>query len=335
MGKKYRTVQFGCGPIGCNAVQYSVGRSNIELVGAVDIAPDKAGKDLGKLAGLDNELGITISNNAQALLKSVKPDIVIHTTGSRFNQVYEQLETILKSGVNIVSTCEELSFPYTKQTELAARLDYTARNNNVTVLATGINPGFLMDAWPLFMTGVCKEVKAIKATRIQDASSRRVPFQRKIGAGLTAEEFQKLVDGENLGHSGLSESISMIAGALGWEIEKITETIEPVITDRTVSSGYISVPAGKVAGIRQVAYGYRGKEAVISMEFQAYLGAPESYDSVEITGTPNMDVKVKGGTQGDIGTASILLNAIPRVVEAPSGLYTMKDMPIIVCASDL
>ncbi len=335
MGKKYRTVQFGCGPIGCYIVKFSVGRSNIELVGAVDIAPDKAGKDLGKAAGLDKELGITISDHAEALLKSVKPDIVIHTTGSKFDVVYEQLASIVKSGVNVVSTCEELSFPYVKHSELAVRLDDMAKTHNVTVLATGINPGFLMDAWPLFMTGVCKEVKAIRATRIQDACSRRIPFQQKIGAGLTALEFQKRVDGGSFGHVGMPESISMIAGALGWEIEKISETIEPVITDKVVSSNYITVPAGRAAGIRQLACAYRGGEPVISLEFQAYLGAPESYDSITITGTPNIDVKVPGGIHGDIGTASIVLNAIPRVVEAPAGLHTMKDMPIVVCSSDI
>ena len=267
------------------------------------------------------------------LPESAKPEIAIHTTGSKLDRVLPQLESIVKSGLNVVSTCEELSFPYRKHSTLAQNLDSLAKEHDVTVLATGINPGFLMDAWPLFMTGVCKEVQAIRVTRIQDASSRRIPFQQKIGAGLTREEFEERVAGGDFGHVGLPESISMIAAGLGWEIDEITETIEPVMLDREVGSDYTTVKVGKAAGLKQDAFGYAKGKALISMEFQAYIGAPESYDSVYITGTPNMDVKIQGGTQGDIGTVSIVLNAVPRVIEAPAGLYTMMDMPIVICPS--
>ncbi|HUV06078.1 MAG TPA: dihydrodipicolinate reductase, partial [Spirochaetia bacterium] len=159
MIKRYRAVQYGCGPIGCRVVQYALERSNIELVGAVDIAPDKAGKDLGEIAKVGRKLGITVSSDAGRTLSALKPDIVFHTTGSKFDRVFDQLRGIVEAGCNIVSTCEELSYPYRKHPDLAAQLDKLARANKVTVLATGINPGFLMDMWPIFMTGVCKEVR--------------------------------------------------------------------------------------------------------------------------------------------------------------------------------
>jgi len=332
---KVRAVQFGCGPIGCSIAKYALERSNIELVGAVDVAPDKAGKDLGELAGVGRKIGVPVRADAKRLLVEAKPDIVLHATGSALDEVSPQLELILSAGANVVSTCEELSFPYRRHPRLAERLDRLAREHRVSVLATGVNPGFLMDAWPLFMTGVCKEVTALKVSRIQDASPRRLPFQQKIGAGLTLEEFDAKLAAGGFGHVGLPESISMIAAGLGWSIERIDEKIEPVIATNEVRGPFLTVAAGRVAGIHQVATGMRGRAAAITMEFQAYLGAPESFDMVEVAGTPPLKVKIEGGTRGDIATCSIVVNAVPRVIAAPPGLLTMKDLPIVACAAGL
>jgi 4-hydroxy-tetrahydrodipicolinate reductase len=183
------------------------------------------------------------------------------------------------------------------------------------------------------MTGVCQKVEHVKATRIQDASPRRLPFQKKIGAGCTREEFQKLVDAGTLRHVGLPESIAMIAAGLGWTLDEVTEEIEPIIASKQVSSQYMTVKAGQAAGVHQVGRGISGGKEVITMEFQAYIGAPESYDAVDITGTPDMHVVIKGGTHGDIATAAIVCNAARRVVDAPPGLKTMLDMPIVLCSA--
>lgn len=327
-----RAVQYGCGPIGCSVAALASRRDGIELVGAVDIDPEKAGKDLGEIAGLGQKLGVTVSDDADALFAETKPDVAFHTTGSSFERVFDQLAGILDAGVNIVSTCEELSFPHRRAPELAAKLDERARSNGVTVLGTGINPGFLMDLWPLCMTGVCQDVRRIRSVRIQDATSRRLPFQKKIGAGCTPEEFQQLIDAGTLRHVGLPESLEMIAAGLGWELDEVTETIEPVMAEATVSSEYLTVEPGQAAGVKQVAYGRRGSEVLLELEFQAYLGAPESYDAVYIEGTPDLEVVVKGGTHGDLGTAAMAVNAARRVVEAPAGLMTMKDLPVVVSA---
>ena len=200
---KYRVVQFGCGPIGCSIARYALERSNIELVGAVDTAPDKAGRDLGEVAGVGRRIGVPVSADARRLLAELKPDVVLHATGSALDRVFPQLDLIVSSGANVISTCEELSFPYRRHAQIAERLDRLAREHDVTVLATGVNPGFLMDAWPLFMTGVCKEVRSLRISRIQDASSRRLPFQLKIGAGLTVAEFDAKLKAGGFGHVGL------------------------------------------------------------------------------------------------------------------------------------
>jgi hypothetical protein len=324
-----KAVQFGCGPIGCSIVRVASKKKNFEIVGALDLA--NVGRDLGEVAGLGKKLGVIISDDASKILNEAKPGVVLHATGSNLENIFPQLEKIIESGCNIVSTCEELSYPYRRYPELSDKLDKLAKKHGVTVLGTGVNPGFLMDTWPLFMTAVCQNVKQVKAVRIQDASSRRIPFQKKIGAGKTTEEFSKLIEAGTLRHVGLPESIAMIAAGVEWELDDITETIEPVMLETEVRSDYITVRPGQVAGVKQIAYGWKDGQKLITLDFRAYIGAKESYDAVYITGTPNMEVTVKGGTHGDIATGAIVVNSVTRVMDAPPGLITMKDLPV-VCA---
>jgi 4-hydroxy-tetrahydrodipicolinate reductase len=308
-------------------------RSDIEIVGAVDIDKNKVGRDLGEVIGMDKKLGVAITDDVNSLFAKTKAEVVFHQTSSSLKTVTPQLTKLLGFGINIVSTTEELVYSFTKQPELAAEINKSAKANKVTVLSTGVNPGFLMDSWPLFMTAACQEVKKVKAVRIQDARPRRLPFQKKIGAGCTPEEFQKRVDAGTLRHAGLPESIAMIAAGLGWKLDNITESIEPLMAKERVQSQYITVEPGQAAGVRQVGRGLKGNDELITLEFEASLGAPESYDAVYITGTPDMEVVIKGGTHGDIATSAIVVNAARRVVEAPPGLLTMKDLPIVICST--
>jgi hypothetical protein len=329
MMKKVRVVQFGCGPIGCSVIRYARNRPDMEVVGAIDIDAGLVGRDLGEVAGIDDKLGVLISAEADAILSQTKPDVVFLTMSSSLRVVYAEVVKCIEAGANVISTCEELAYPYRKELQISADIDKKARDKGVTVLATGVNPGFVMDAWPLFMTGVCQQVKQIKAVRVQDASSRRGPFQKKIGAGCTLEEFNKLVASGTLKHVGLPESIAMIASGLGWELDEITESIEPVVAIIRVKTDFVTVEPEQAAGVRQVGRGIRSRDELITLEFEAYVGAPESHDAVYITGTPNLEVVIKGGTHGDVATAAITVNCVHRVMDAPAGLLTMKDLPIV------
>lgn len=326
---KVRVVQYGCGPIGCSVVRFAAQRPDIELVGAIDIDKNLVGRDLGEVAGLDKKLGVSISDDADAVLSQTKPDVVFLTTSSSVKKIYPQLEQCARAGANVVSTCEEISFPFRREPQLSADIDKLAKANDVTILGTGVNPGFLMDTWPLTMTGVCQQVKQIKAVRVQNASSRRGPFQKKIGAGCTLAEFDELVAAGTLRHVGLAESIAMIASGLGWEIDDITETFEPVIAKAPVKTDFVAVAPGQASGVRQVGKGIRGGEELITLEFEAAVDAAESYDAVYITGTPDMEVVIKGGTHGDIATIAMAINSASRVIQAPPGLVTMKDLPMV------
>jgi 4-hydroxy-tetrahydrodipicolinate reductase len=185
-----------------------------------------------------------------------------------------------------------------------------------------------MDALPITLTGVCERVQALRIDRVQDARIRRLPFQQKIGAGLTQEQFQKKVQDGSVRHVGLAESVSMIADALGWKLDRISDVIQPKMATETVASEFLAVDAGFVCGIVQDGIGYRDGVPVITLHMEAYLGAPESFDSVEITGSPALKMKIEGGVHGDIATASIVVNSLPKILEVAPGLHTMRDMPV-------
>ena len=323
-----RVVHFGLGPIGAGVVRQVAARQGFKIVGAVDIDPAKAGRDLGDIASVGRQLKVKVSADARKTIKSAKPDVVVLCTSSSMKGILGQIESILKLRVPIVSTTEELSYPTKANMRYARIVHAMAKKAKVAVLGTGVNPGFVMDALPIMLTGVCERVEAIRVDRIQDARIRRLPFQQKIGAGLTREQFQKKVDDGSVRHVGLAESVSMIADALGWKLDRITDEIQPKIATETVASEFLAVDPGYVCGIIQDGIGYRGGEPVITLHMEAYLGAPESYDSVTISGSPAITSKVAGGVHGDIATTSIVVNSLPKVLEVAPGLHTMRDMPL-------
>jgi 2,4-diaminopentanoate dehydrogenase len=323
-----RVVHFGLGPIGAGVVRQVAARKGFRIVGAVDIDPAKVGRDLGEVTAAGRPLKIKVSDDARKTIKAGKPDVVVLCTSSSMKGVLGQIESILKLKVPIVSTTEELAYPTRGNMRYARLVHRMAKKARVAVLGTGVNPGFVMDALPIMLTGVCERVEAVKVDRIQDASIRRLPFQQKIGAGLTREQFQKKVDEGSVRHVGLAESISMIADAFGWKLDRITDEILPKMATETVASEFLAVDPGYVCGIVQDGVGYRGDQPVITLHMEAYLGAPESYDSVQIVGSPALKAKVAGGVHGDIATASIVVNSLPKILEVPPGLHTMRDMPL-------
>jgi 4-hydroxy-tetrahydrodipicolinate reductase len=306
-------------------------KKGIKIVGAIDINPAIVGKDLGEVLGQD-KIGVIVSDDVDKVLKETKPNIVCHTTMSYLSQTFEQFVGILRHGVNIISTCEELSYPYVEEdaTELANKLDSMAKDNGATILGTGINPGFLMDALPLFLSGPCEKVESMQISRQMDASTRRVPFQKKIGVGMTVKEYKNAINNQKItGHVGLEQSIKMIADTLGWNLDEIkVDQPKPVTFNYDVKSDAITVPAGYVAGGKQMAYGISKGKALITMDFKAYIGADEEYDSVKINGVPPIHNKIIPCIHGDHGTIAITTNMIPHVMKAEPGLKTMTELPL-------
>ncbi|HEX7705754.1 MAG TPA: dihydrodipicolinate reductase [Thermoanaerobaculia bacterium] len=313
--------QYGLGPIGAEIARLLLTKPWVKLVAAVDIDPKKVGKDLGEVIGLDRKTGVIVTESL-----SGKPDVVCHSTGSRLEDVEGQLALLLERGCHVVSTCEELSFPLDEA--IREKLCHIAHKNQVGLLGTGVNPGFVMDKLPLTITSVCQEVRSVEIIRIQNASTRREPLQRKIGAGMSVAEFRAGVEAGTIRHMGLKESLIMIGSGLGVDFQSISEeTIEPIVADRRITTQFLEVERGQVAGVHQTICG-KGRIDV-SLELRMYVGAEDvAADRVIVRGVPDIEMKIKGGVHGDRATAAMAVNCIPRIVVARAGVLTMDDIPI-------
>lgn len=329
MQEKFRTIHYGIGSIGAEVLKLALQRHDIQVVGAIDTHPAKAGRELGEVLGLGRNLGLTVSYDAEAVLRDTSADVVIHGTTSHLTALFPQMLQAVATEKNVISTCEELAYPWTDHAELARKLDRKAKESGVAVLGAGVNPGFVMDALPLFLTSVCQDVRSIVITRVVDTSTRRHQLQVKTGAGLSPAEFRFRVNDGALGHVGLKESLFMVAETLGWQLDEMKESIEPVLASRRWETGSFVVEKGRVAGVRQSAVGIVAGRETIRLDLEMSLGAENPRDSIVIDGRPPVNLTIAGGIQGDHATAAIVVNLIPAVIKARPGLMTMRDLPLV------
>lgn len=322
-----RVVCYGLGPIGLGIARLAQARKGIEIVGAVDIDAAKKGRDLGELLDIA-PVGVLVSTDASAVLEQTKPDVVLHATGSALERVLPQFQALVRAGVDVVSTCEELSFPWKTQHALIDELHALAQQHQVTLLGTGINPGYAMDALPLMLTAPCAFVRSVKVLRVVDAARRRGPLQRKVGAGLSTEAFAARVADGSVRHVGLPESLQMLAAGLGWNLDQTDDLIEPMIAEQQITTDIVHVEPGQVAGVRQVARGLRNGEEVLRLELRMYVGARDPQDTVTIDGEPPVHMTIAGGLHGDIATAAMMINVLPSLRSAAPGVVTMSDIAL-------
>jgi hypothetical protein len=320
-------IHIGLGPLGQKMVKSAVERGSFRIVAAVDTDPAKIGKDLGEFCGL-RPLGLPISGSLDEALRGKSPQVAVVTTVSSLKAFEPQLAPLAKRKLPVVSTCEELAFPWRRQPDLAQRIDRLCRDSGIACVGTGVNPGFLMDYLPTVLTGLCQKVTGVRVWRIQDASVRRIPFQQKIGAGLTTQQFEAKVKDGTLRHVGLPESVDFIATRLGWQLDKTTESIEPVMAEQPVNTGYQPIAKGMVRGVYQVGRGFIGRDEVITLTFRAAVGEPESYEEIRIEGDPAFSSRIAGGINGDIATCAVTLNVVRSILEVAPGLKTMADLPV-------
>jgi len=326
--KKIRAIQYGIGPIGASIAKLLREKQAVEIIGAIDTDPAKVGRDLGEVVGAsDAPWGVKVSADAAEVLGQAA-DVVMHTTSSSLPKVMDQLLACLEAESCVVSTCEELSYPYRTYPELTTKLDTAAKEWGVALVGTGVNPGFVMDKLVITLGAVAQRIEHAKALRIVDASKRRLPLQKKIGAGLSVEEFRARVKEGTIKHVGLPESVAMVADSLGLAVDEITETIEPKVATEKVQTEFLAVEPGQAAGVHQIARGLGGGKELIYMELQMYVGAKDPADTVTLTGHPNISLTIPGGSHGDIATASVAVNSIPVILSSPAGLRTARDLPI-------
>ena len=329
MTKPFRVIQIGFGSLGRHIVSSILKRDNLELVAVVDANPVLTNKPIKELHA-EIESDISLTDDLQKVLKENPADAAIVATSSSLETVFSTIESCLETGLDVISICEELSFPYQKNPEIAEKLNKIAEDNGKTVVGTGINPGYLMDLLPIVLTGPCQHVDTISVTRHMNSSHRRPSFQKKIGTGMTIEEFRKKIDeGEITGHVGLVESIQMIDAGLNLGLDEIKELPpEAMIAESEVTNSFATIKKGDVLGLKSVGVGNRKGKPIVTLDFQAYAEATPQYDEVIIDGLPPITQRIKGGVQGDHGTIGMIINLVPIVIHESPGLKTMKDLPV-------
>jgi hypothetical protein len=328
VARGHKVVHLGLGPIGQGIARLVLATEGLQVVGAADPSPDLAGKDLGGVLG-GKKNRVKIAGDPARFLRKARADVAVLSTSSSLKALKPQLVGLIQRGMNVVSTCEELAYPAPANAKLFAELDRLARKKKVSVLSTGVNPGYAMDSLALMLTAPCASVTRVAVTRVVDAGTRRLPLQRKVGAGLNLAQFRRAMTEGTVKHVGLPESVQMIASALGWKIDRVDETLEPAIAPRDLDTEYLRIPAGAAAGIKQVARAYRNGELAISLDLQMYVGAESPRDHVMIDGNPPIDMTIAGGVAGDLATAAIVVNCIPKVLAARPGLLTMRDLALV------
>ncbi|MDI6860749.1 MAG: 2,4-diaminopentanoate dehydrogenase [Caldisericia bacterium] len=329
--KKFRVAVYGTGAMGSGIISLILEKKNLELVGVVSKRKERKGIDIGEIIG-KGTLGIKISIDPLEVIKN-GVDIFIHATCSRVKDAYPEIVPILKNRVNVITIAEEMAYPWRASKELAESLDKLAKEGGVTLLGTGVNPGFVLDTLIIALTGVMKKINKIYAKRVNDLSPYGPSVMKTQGVGTTIEEFNEgLKKGEIVGHFGFPESISMICDALNWKLEKIEEYREPIISNVYRKTQYIEVKPGMVAGCKHVAKGFvDGEEKIIlehPQQILPQLEGVETGDYIFIEGEPPINFVNKPEIQGGVATISIAVNMIPIVYAARPGLLTMKDLPI-------
>lgn len=329
-----KVILWGIGAMGSGMAKDIIeNKRGIEIVGAIGSNPAKNGKDLGEVLGLGRKIGLAVDNRPEEVLK-LKADIVLHSTASFTREVIPQLRLATEAGKNIISIAEEMSAPQVQTPDLAEEIDGFAKKNNVTVLGTGINPGFVLDTLIIMLTGACQVVGKIHAARINDLSPFGPTVMKTQGVGTTVEEFKAGVKNGNIvGHIGFRQSIYLIARAIGWDLDKVEESREPIVTNVYRETPHVKVQPGMVAGCHHIARGYaNGKEVIVlehPQQIHPELEGVKTGDYITVEGTPTIKFADEQEIPGGIGTMATAVNMIPLVINARPGLVTMPELPVI------
>ena len=328
-----RVLVLGTGQMGSGIARLVLEKRGLQLVGAYGRRSERAGMDVGQAIGLGRDLGLPVSSDLAGLLGQTCPDIAIQATCSRIADASDEITTLVEHGVAVISIAEQMANPSCSAPAFAAELQRAAVSQGVAVIGTGINPGFVLDLLVIMLSGVCADIRSITATRVNDLSPFGPSVLASQGVGLDPAVFvQGLEDGTVAGHFGFAESIHLIAGAIGWDIERIEEQREPIIAGVRRETPFVTIKPGQVAGCRHTAVAYRDGRPVITLihpqQVHPRLEGIQTGDRIEISGTPDIHLAGSPEIPGGQGTIALAVNMIPRVLNAAPGLHTMVDLPV-------
>ncbi len=329
-----KVIIWGIGAMGSGMAKMLLEKKGVDIVGVCS-RRSHVGKDLFEVVGVEakGRAPIIVTDDIDSLVQKKSADVALIATDSFTKETFDKIKKVAEAGINIISIAEEMAFPKAQEPELTKKMDAIAKENDVTILGTGINPGFVLDLLVLALTGTCENVDYIKASRVNDLSPFGTAVMKGQGVGLTEEAFMKgIEDGSVVGHVGFPESISMVAEGLGWKLENIVQTREPIVSNVARETKYVTVEPGNVAGCRHCATGEVDGVVKIDMEhpqqIHPELEGQDTGDYIKVVGTPNINMQIKPEIPGGIGTIAMAVNMIPHVINARAGLKSMMDLPV-------
>jgi 4-hydroxy-tetrahydrodipicolinate reductase len=338
MDERIKVVVLGTGQMGAGMIRLLQSKPALQLVGVFGRRGHQRPVDAGIAAGLGCELGFDVRGDLAALLEDTTPDIALQATCSKVVDAEPELRVLLERGVNVISIAEEMAFPAYAHPQLAASLDDLARSRGATLLGTGINPGFVLDLLIVALSGTCQRIDRIEARRINDLAPYGPTVLACQGVGLTTAQFEEgVLSGRVAGHLGFPESLAMIASALGWQIERIEQRREPIISDVRRQTPHVVVEPGCVAGCMQTAIAWVDGRAAIQLthpqQIHPRLGGIETGDYIDIEGEPGLHLSIEPEIAGGTATVALAVNVIPRALQAEPGLRTMIELPVAAMLS--
>lgn len=326
---KIRTIHYGLGSIGVEAVRLAMMRDDFEVVAAIDTHPARAGKDLATILGLEDSPGVTVTYDPESVLRHAAADLVLHSTSASLTSAFPELMQITAAGKNVISNCPGLAFPWVHYPEIAQKLDQQARQAGTCILAAGVGPGFIADIIPMLLTLACQQVKSLRIRRVVNVADRLLEMREQTGIGLSQEGFKRAVDSGLIGLTGGRESAALLADTLGWRIDDLRETLEPFVADDRIKTDDLAVDKGYVSGLKQRTIGLVGGNEVIAIEMETRLEPADPKDEIIIDGQPPLHMVIPGGIKTEAASAALMINCAPAVVRGQHrGLVSMRDLPI-------
>lgn len=331
---KVKVIVWGFGAMGKGITEMLLEKKGIEIAGICDLNPKYVGKEFKEFIKTNSEhKKVYVTDDINSIISNEQVDVAILATDSFTAKAYEKINLMVKNGINVISTAEEMAYPYANEPTISEKINNLAKEHNVTVLGTGINPGFIMDLLVIALTGVMKDVSHIDVSRINSLSPFGPTVMEEQGVGISKEEYDRRSKNNDLaGHVGFKESIHMIAKAIGVNITKFDQQMKPIISSTYRKSKYAEVQAGNLAGIDMTAQGYVNDDLFINMSHPQQI-EPESVgiktgDYIKIKGVPEVNMAITPEVEGGIGTIAMCVNMIPHVINSSSGLKTMIDLPV-------
>lgn len=331
--KEVKVIIWGLGAMGGGMADMLLQKKGVEIVGVAGRG-SKIGTSMYDY--IKTERGDRPDVLIQAAEDVIKPgaaDVVLLCTDSFTKNAFPRLKFIMEQGINVITSAEEMSYPKAQSPELAEELDKIAKENGVSCLGTGINPGHIMDLLVLVMTGCLVDVEHITSRRVNSLSPFGPVVMEEQGIGISVEEFQeRKANGTMSGHVGFAESVMMIAEGMGLSVEEFSQDMNPITTDVDRKSPYGFAAAGSCAGVAMEADATLDNGMKVRMEHPQQI-EPEQVgvttgDYVIIKGTPNVNLLNTPEIEGGLGTIAMCVNMIPHVINAEPGLHSMITLPI-------